>query len=53
MGNQFLGLDFHFTHSWLPHIKFIKAKAARALNILKMLAHPAKMCNRKVLEEAG
>jgi len=44
-----LGLWFQSRHSWLPHIKQLKAKCLRALNILKYLAHPITGCNRKVL----
>ena len=35
-----LGLHFQSRHSWLPHIKIIRAKSLRALNILKYLSHP-------------
>ena len=44
-----LGLRFHTRHSWLPHIKELKAKCIRASNILKYLAHPSTGCNRKTL----
>ena len=44
-----LGLRFHTRHSWIPHIKDIKAKCLRSINVLKYLAHPTTGCNRKVL----
>ena len=44
-----LGLRFHHRHSWLPHLKELKAKAMRALNVLKYLPRPFTGCNRKVL----
>ena len=44
-----LELRFHWHHSWLPHIKEIKAKSLRALNILKYLSHPTRGCSRKRL----
>ena len=46
---KFLGLRFQSNHSWIQHIKIIKAKCYRAINILKILAHPSKGCNRKTL----
>jgi len=44
-----LGLWFQSRHSWLLHIKQLKAKCLRALSILKYLAHPITGFNRKVL----
>ena len=46
---KILGLLFHNRHSWIPHIKAIKAKCLRALNILKVLSHPTYGCHRKIL----
>ena len=46
---RFLGLHFHFRHSWVPYIKLIKAKCLRALNILKFLSLPKTGCNRNNL----
>ena len=44
-----LGLRFHWRHSWLPHIKEIRAISLRALNILKYLSHQTRGCSRKRL----
>ena len=46
---EFLSLLFHYRHVWLPHIKAIKAKSLRALNVLKYLSHPSSGYNRKIL----
>jgi len=47
---KFLGRIFHLRHSWLPrNIRFIKARCLRALNVLKMLSHPIRGCNQRVL----
>ena len=46
---KFLGLRFQSNHSWTQPIKIIKVKCFRAINILKILAHPSKGCNRKTL----
>ena len=46
---KFLGLLFHSSHSWIYHIKSIKAKCLNALNVLKYPAHPSTGCNRKTL----
>ena len=35
-----LGLTFHSRHSWLLHLKELKAKCTRALNVLKYLSTP-------------
>jgi len=32
----------------IPHIKFIRAKCLRKLNIIKILSHPKTGCNRKI-----
>jgi len=44
-----LGLLFHNHHSWLPHIKVIKTKTHRVLNMPKYLSHLSCEYNRKVL----
>ena len=46
---KFLGLQFHSSHSWVDHIKSIKAKCLNALNVIKYLVHPTTGCNRKTL----
>jgi len=46
---KFLGLRFHHRHSWLPHLKELKAKSMRALNVLKYLSTPSTGCNSRVL----
>ena len=46
---KFLGLHFSSNHSWLTHIKHIKAKALRTINILKYISHPSTGYNRKIL----
>ena len=46
---MFLGLLLHAKHSWLPHIKEIKAKCLRTLNIIKYLAHPITGYNKETL----
>ena len=46
---KFLGLIFDYRLSWIPHIKELKAKCQRSLNILKYVSHPATGCNRKIL----
>jgi len=46
---KFFVLIFHDRHSWHPHIKAVKAKCLRALNVLKYLSHPSSGCNRKIL----
>jgi len=46
---KLLGLLFQSNHSSIRHIKSIKAKCLRPLNLLKILAHPTKGCNRKTL----
>ena len=43
------GLRFDSSLSWLPHIKEIRVKSLRALNVLKYLAHRVTGCKRKVL----
>jgi len=45
---KFLGLHFSSNHSWLTHIKHIKAKALRTINILEYISHPSIGCNRKI-----
>lgn len=46
---KFLGLHFDHKLSWLHHIKLLKAKCIKSLNILKYLSHPKTGCNRKLL----
>ena len=45
----FLGLTFYRTSNWIYHIKGLKAKCPRFINVLKYLSHPSKGCNRKLL----
>jgi len=47
--NKVIALRFQSWHFWLPHIKEIKAKCIRVLNVTKYLAHSTLGCNRKVL----
>ena len=35
--------------TWANHIKILKAKCMRSINILKIISHPSKGCNRKLL----
>ena len=46
---KFLGLTFDSRLTRLPHIKKLKAKCLRSLNILKYLSHPKTGCNRATL----
>jgi len=43
---KFLGLYFCSNHSGLTHIKQIKARTLRTINILKCISHPSSSCNR-------
>jgi len=40
---------FHSNHSWIHHIRYIKAKSLKMLNVLKCLAHPHTGCKRNRL----
>ena len=46
---KFLGLTFDSRLTRLPHIKKLKAKCLRSLNMLKYLSHPKTGCNRATL----
>lgn len=46
---KFLGLHFDHKLSWVYHIKLLRAKCIKSLNVLKYLSHPKTGCNRKLL----
>ena len=48
---KFLGLIFDRNLSFIPHIKYLKAKCLKALNLLKILSHTNWGADRTVLLE--
>ena len=46
---KFLGIIFDRKLSFMPHIKYLKAKCLKALNILKVLSHTNWGADRTVL----
>ena len=46
---KFLGLIFDKKLSFIPHIKYVKSKCLKALNILKVLSNTDWGADRKVL----
>ena len=47
--NKFLGFVFDRKLSFIPHIKQLKAKCQKALNLLRVVAHTVWGADRKVL----
>ena len=47
--NKFLGVIFDRKLSFIPHIKQLKAKCQKALNLLRVVAHTDWGADRKVL----
>ena len=47
--SKFLGVIFDQKLSFIPHIRYIKAKCLRALNLLKVLSHTSWEANRFTL----
>ena len=47
--SKFLGILFDRTLSFIPHIKYLKAKCLKALNLLKVLSHTSWAANRTTL----
>ena len=46
---KFHRLTFHHTSIWIHHIKSLKTKCLRSINVLNYLSHPSKGRNRKLL----
>ena len=46
---KFLGVIFDRKLSFIPHIKYLKAKCLKALNLLKVLSHTSWGADRTVL----
>ena len=46
---KFLGVIFDRKLSFIPHIKYLKAKCLKALNLLKVLSHTSSGADRTVL----
>jgi len=46
---KILGLHFDQKLTWPNHIKILKAKCMRSINILKIISYPSKGHNRKLL----
>ena len=47
--NKFLGIVFDRKLSFIPHIKQLKAKCQKALNLLRVFAHTDRGADSKVL----
>ena len=47
--NEFLGIVFDRKLSFIPHIKQLKARCPKALNLLRVVAHTDWGADRKVL----
>ena len=47
--SKFLGILFHRKLSFIPHIKYLKAKCLKALNLLKVLSHTSWGADRTTL----
>lgn len=46
---KLLGLHFDQRMTWIPHIKLLKAKCLRTLNILRYISHQKHGCSRRIL----
>ena len=46
---KFLGVIFDRKLSFIPHIKYLKAKCLKALNLLKVLSHTSWGADRTIL----
>ena len=46
---KFLGINFDSKLNWTPHLKIVKARATRNLNLIKMLSHSHFGSDRKLL----
>ena len=47
--SKFIGIIFERKLSFIPHIKYLKAKCLKALNLLKVLSHTSWGANRTTL----